>query len=152
MQFYHLPCLFLISMISVYIIFAYIYINLHPLQIKLHLLYFYLLRTTTLPLPLLTNHIYFGWEWIGKTCVYANARWILWSIPVLMPVIVMLRPTTKMFVCPPHQVEKSAGGWIIIIIISFFCKVAFWGHFSANNTELYVRNTEWNEKRLNKLN
>ena len=59
-----------------------------------------------------------------------------------------LRPKyKKMFVCPLHQVEKKCGR-----VDFFVCKVAFWGHFSANNTELYVRNTEWNEKRLNKLN
>ena len=48
----------------------------------------------------------------------------------------------KQNVCPPQQV----GGWFLYC----FLKVAFWGHFSANNTQLCVRNTEWNEKRLNK--
>ena len=52
-----------------------------------------------------------------------------------------------MFVCPPQQVEQKCG-WVDLKIkkLQFF-KVAFRGHFSGNNTELYVRNTEWNEKR-----
>ena len=65
----------------------------------------------------------------------------------------LIRPTKLNCLFVLHtKLKKSARGWIYFLFFNIcFCKVAFWGHFSANNTELYVRNTEWNEKRLNKL-